>query len=403
MMHTYYRWVVLLVATLSQTAATFVTYGMGPVASFYQMEWHLTSFQTGLIVSAVNIGPIFSMLLFGYLMDKKGEKQIIGWGSILLGLSALLLIPVNHYTTLLLVLIVVGIWYGSAQTGGSTAIVKWFPNKHRGLAIGIRQTGIPIGGALASTLLTYLYQHHHLSSVHLAQGLMAVGGGLLFLLLYKEPKQHATATAPLIPFKEKMRAIRHNRALYPLFFVGMVMMSLQMIIIAHFMSYLHHEGGYTLTEAGRYLSLILLGGMLGRIVLAWMSDQYFAQKREPLLVLVMVATFLMVGCLPFVIHSKGLMIIFCSVFGFLALGWYSIYITCVTEQSDSQAVGLTVSAALTINQFFIVLAPTVYGLLVAVFSSYQLALDVIAVMVILGAFHLYRTSQSSITTESSVK
>lgn len=402
-MHTYYRWVVLLVATLSQTAATFVTYGMGPVASFYQMEWHLTSFQTGLIVSAINIGPIFSMLLFGYLMDKKGEKQIIGWGSILLGLSALLLIPVNHYTTLLLVLIVVGIWYGSAQTGGSTAIVKWFPNKHRGLAIGIRQTGIPIGGALASTLLTYLYQHHHLSSVHLAQGLMAVGGGLLFLLLYKEPKQHDTATAPLIPFKEKMRAIRHNRALYPLFFVGMVMMSLQMIIIAHFMSYLHHEGGYTLTEAGRYLSLILLGGMLGRIVLAWMSDQYFAQKREPLLVLVMVATFLMVGCLPFVIHSKGLMIIFCSVFGFLALGWYSIYITCVTEQSDSQAVGLTVSAALTINQFFIVLAPTVYGLLVAVFSSYQLALDVIAVMVILGAFHLYRTSQSSITTESSVK
>jgi len=115
-----------------------------------------------------------------------------------------------------------------------------FPNKHRGLAIGIRQTGIPIGGALASTVLTYLYQHHHLSSVHLAQGLMAVGGGLLFLLLYKEPKQHDTATAPLIPFKEKMRAIRHNRALYPLFFVGMVMMSLQMIIIAHFMSYLHH-------------------------------------------------------------------------------------------------------------------------------------------------------------------
>ncbi|MCS1390094.1 MFS transporter [Lysinibacillus boronitolerans] len=402
-MQTYYRWVILLVATLSQTAATFVTYGMGPVASFYQMEWHLTSFQTGLIVSAVNIGPIFSMLLFGYLMDKKGEKQIIGWGSLLLGLSALLLIPVNHYTTLLLVLIVVGIWYGSAQTGGSTAIVKWFPNKHRGLAIGIRQTGIPIGGALASTVLTYLYQHHHLSSVHLAQGLMAIGGGLLFLWLYKEPKQHDTATAPLIPFKEKMRAIRHNRALYPLFFVGMVMMSLQMIIIAHFMSYLHHEGGYSLTEAGRYLSLILLGGMLGRIVLAWMSDHYFAQKREPLLVLVMVATFLMVGCLPFVIHSEGLMIVFCSVFGFLALGWYSIYITCVTEQSDSQAVGLTVSAALTINQFFIVLAPTVYGLLVAVFSSYQLALDVIAVMVILGAFHLYRTSQGSLTSESSVK
>ena len=58
------------------------------------------------------------------------------------------------------------------------------------------------------------------------------------------------------------------------------MMSLQMIIIAHFMSYLHHEGGYTLTEAGRYLSLILFGGMFGRIVLAWMSDHYFAQNES---------------------------------------------------------------------------------------------------------------------------
>lgn len=402
-MHTYYKWIILLVATLSQTAATFVTYGMGPVASFYQIEWGLSSFQTGLIVSAVNIGPIFSMLVFGYFMDKKGEKQLIGWGSILLGLSSLLLIPVHHYTTLLLVLIVVGIWYGSAQTGGSSAIVKWFPDKHRGLAIGIRQTGIPIGGALASSILTYLYQHIHLTSVHITQGLVAIAGGLLFLLLYQEPKQRVTVAANPVTFKEKVHAIKNNRALYPIYFVGIVMMSLQMVIIAHLMSYLHQEGGYSLTEAGKYLSIILLGGMIGRIVLAWISDCYFSQKRESLLVLVMVATFIMIGCLPFVMSAKSLMIIFCSILGFFALGWYSLYIACVTEQSDSQSVGLTVSTALTINQFFIVLAPTCYGLLVALFSSHQLAMDLIAVMVIIGAFNLYRTTNSSLTPENSVK
>ncbi|WP_431811070.1 MFS transporter [Lysinibacillus sp. FW12] len=402
-MHTYYKWIILLVATLSQTAATFVTYGMGPVASFYQIEWGLSSFQTGLIVSAVNIGPIFSMLVFGYFMDKKGEKQLIGWGSILLGLFSLLLIPVHHYTTLLLVLIVVGIWYGSAQTGGSSAIVKWFPDKHRGLAIGIRQTGIPIGGALASSILTYLYQHIHLTSVHITQGLVAIAGGLLFLLLYQEPKQRVTVAANPVTFKEKVHAIKNNRALYPIYFVGIVMMSLQMVIIAHLMSYLHQEGGYSLTEAGKYLSIILLGGMVGRIVLAWISDCYFSQKRESLLVLVMVATFIMIGCLPFVMSAKSLMIIFCSILGFFALGWYSLYIACVTEQSDSQSVGLTVSTALTINQFFIVLAPTCYGLLVALFSSHQLAMDLIAVMVIIGAFNLYRTTNSSLTPENSVK
>jgi len=402
-MHTYYKWIILLVATLSQTASTFVTYGMGPVASFYQMEWQLSSFQTGLIVSAVNIGPIFSMLLFGYLMDKKGEKQIIGWGSILLGLCTFLLIPVNHYTTLLVVLIVVGIWYGSAQTGGSTAIVKWFPDKHRGLAIGIRQTGIPIGGALASIILTYLYHHIHLTAVHWTQGLVAIGGGLLFLLMYQEPKQHTSAVATPIPFKEKMKAIKDNRALYPIFFVGIVMMSLQMILIAHLMSYLHQEGGYSLTAAGKYLSLVLLGGMIGRIALAWMSDRYFAQKREHLLIIVMLATFVMVACMPVVIDAKNFMMIFCCILGFFALGWYSLYIASVTEQSEPQSVGLTVSAALTINQFFIVLAPSIYGLLVTIFSSHQMALDMVAMMVIVGAFYLSRTTNGSLSSESSVK
>ncbi|MEB7455780.1 MFS transporter [Lysinibacillus sphaericus] len=181
------------------------------------------------------------------------------------------------------------------------------------------------------------------------------------------------------------------------------MMSLQMILIAHLMSYLHQEGGYSLTAAGKYLSLVLLGGMVGRIALAWLSDRYFAQKREHLLIIVMLATFVMVACMPVVLHAKSLMILFCGVMGFFALGWYSLYIASVTEQSDPQSVGLTVSAALTINQFFIVLAPSIYGLLVSIFSSHQMALDIVAMMVIVGAFYLSRTTNSSLSSQSSVK
>ncbi|QQP14586.1 MFS transporter [Lysinibacillus agricola] len=390
-MNTYYKWIIVLVATLSQTAATFVTYGMGPIATFYQIEWNLSSLQTGFIVSAVNIGPIFSMILFGYLMDKKGKKQIIGWGSILLGFSALLLMLVNDYTVLLILLLVVGIWYGSAQTGGSTAIVKWFPDKHRGLAIGIRQTGIPIGGALASVILTYMYHHFSLSSVHLVQGLVAIAGGLLFLLIYQEPKNRVTVAATSVTLKEKLNAIKNNKNLYPIYIVGIVMMTLQMILVAHFMSYLHQEGGYSLTEAGQYLSLVLIGGMVGRVAIAWISDQFFAQKREHLLMMVMAGAVILTVILPLMLHVEILMLLFCFVLGFVALGWYSLFIACVTEQSNPNYVGLTVSAALTLNQLFIVIAPTLFGFMVTIFSSYQLAMDIVAIFVALGAVNLYRS------------
>ncbi|MEY9972033.1 MFS family permease [Lysinibacillus sp. RC46] len=393
-MNTYYKWIIVLVATLSQTAATFVTYGMGPIATFYQIEWDLSSFQTGFIVSAVNIGPIFSMMLFGYLMDKRGEKQIIGWGSILLGFSALLLMLVNNYAVLLFLLLIVGVWYGSAQTGGSTAIVKWFPDKHRGLAIGIRQTGIPIGGALASAILTYMYYHHSLISVHLVQGLVAIAGGLLFLLIYQEPKNREAVATTSVTFKEKLEAIKNNKDLYPIYIVGIVMMTLQMILVAHFMSYLHQEGGYSLTEAGQYLSVVLIGGMIGRVAIAWISDQFFAQKREFLLMIVMASAVILIVILPLMLHAKMLMLLGCFLLGFVALGWYSLFIACVTEQSNPQYVGLTVSAALTLNQLFIVIAPSLFGFMVTFFASYQLALDIVAIFVALGAMNLYRVTQN---------
>ncbi|PEO42882.1 MFS transporter [Bacillus sp. AFS026049] len=391
-MHTYYKWLIVLVATLSQTAATFVTYGMGPIAAFYQIEWNLTPLQTGFIVSAVNIGPMFSMLAFGYLMDKKGEKHIIGWGTILLGLSALTLVFVNDYIVLLLLLLLVGIWYGSAQTGGSTAIVKWFPNEHRGLALGIRQTGIPLGGSLASVVLSYTYYLFNLSSVHIVQGIVAIMGGLLFLILYNEPERTGKTESTSVGFKEKMSVIKNNKELYPMYIVGVVMMSLQMIIIGHFMSYLHNEGGYALTEAGKYLSVVLIGGMVGRVVIAWASDQFFEGKRERLLLIVMAVTVILTVMLPLIltVEMEILMPLFCFLLGFVAIGWYSIFIACITEQSDSRFIGLTVSSALTLNQLFIVIAPSLFGLVVNLLNSYQHALYLAGISVALGAINLFR-------------
>ena len=46
-------------------------------------------------------------------------------------------------------------FYSVSQPGGSKVILKWFPNENRGLAMGIRQAGIPIGGALTGVLIRF--------------------------------------------------------------------------------------------------------------------------------------------------------------------------------------------------------------------------------------------------------
>ncbi|KRD90448.1 MFS transporter [Bacillus sp. Root147] len=388
-----YKWMILFIATLSQACATFVTYGAGPLAAFWQRLYDLSQFQTGLLVSAVQIGPIFSMMFFGNWMDRYGERWLVGGGSILLGVSMLFAYRADHYMYLTGVLLAAGVWYGTAQPGGSKAVVKWFPSHHRGLAMGIRQTGIPIGGAVASAALPLVFHQYGWHWAVVIQAAAAIGGGLLFLVFYREyplsPEKKETFT-----LRQKIMRISQDKTLYPLFFVGVSMISLQMIIVAHFISYLTKAMKVDFASAGMLLSVTLLGGMVGRIALAWLSDHvYSGNRRSPLQATVWVTAGLIIAisyigfALPF-----WLLAAVCFSLGFFAIGWFSLFIVLIAEKADDRFIGLTVSIALTLNQFAIVLAPIWFGLLVDWLQSYAWAFSTAACLIACGGMWLRKES-----------
>ncbi|MDQ0859943.1 MFS transporter [Bacillus sp. V2I10] len=397
----HYKWIILLIATFSQMSATFVTYGMGPLATFYQKEYGLTQLETGLIVSTVNIGPIFSMIIFGNLMDKYGEKWVVGLGSILLGLNILAAYKTDNYILLLVILAFVGIWYGTAQPGGSSAIIKWFPKKNRGLAMGIRQTGIPIGGALASAALPFFFIQYGLSSAIFVQAIVAVVGGIIFLLFYRDRncnKQYEEKHS----FMEKITKIKNNFELYPLFFIGFTMISLQMIIVAHLMSYFTNTLQVSLSAAGAFLSFALVGGMIGRIILAWISDTIFKGNRSKplqLTILLTVFTIVFLIFLPSYLPMWGISLLSFFI-GFLGVGWFSLFIVLVSEKSNPNFIGLTVSFALTVNQIAIVISPSLFGLLVDYFKSYNIPLFLLALFIFIGGIWFTITERNSHYKES---
>ena len=84
-MNSTYKWVMLIVATIAQTTATLITYGVGVFALFWKEEYALTNMESGLLVSVVNVGPLFCMLLAGRLLDQYNEKLLISISSFLLG------------------------------------------------------------------------------------------------------------------------------------------------------------------------------------------------------------------------------------------------------------------------------------------------------------------------------
>ena len=391
-----YKWVMLIVATIAQTTATLITYGVGVFALFWKEEYALTNMESGLLVSVVNVGPLFCMLFVGRLLDQYNEKILISISSFLLGSLLLLTNIVSGFNGLLFVLLLIGMFYSVSQPGGSKVILKWFRKENRGLAMGIRQAGIPIGGALAGVLIPFLTVQYNMTYAINSIACICIIGGLLFFMFYKEPyvQEEARKGHNNISFWMELKVVICKKELYPIYITGICMISLQMVLVGHFMKFLAGEQSITFIVAGTVFSVMFFSGMIGRIALATISDVlYKGNRRIPLFIAVCASIGLML-LLVMNIHTitSGVLYSVSALLGFFSIGWFSLFIAEVAELASEESVGITVGLALTLNQIAIIVAPVLFGYIVDE-KGYAYAWLCIVVLLSISAVSLYRKNK----------
>ncbi|WP_166703215.1 MFS transporter [Bacillus albus] len=363
-----HKWVMLMFATIAQTTATLITYGVGAFSLFWKEEYGLTNMESGLLVSVVNVGPLFCMLFVGRLLDQYNEKLLISISSFLLGGSFLLTNIVNGFNGLLFVLLLVGMFYSVSQPGGSKVILKWFPKENRGLAMGIRQAGIPIGGALAGVLIPFFTIQYNVTYAINSMACICIIGGLLFFMFYKEPyvQEDARKEHIKISFWMQLKVVIRKKELYPIYITGICMISLQMVLVGHFMKFLVREQSITSIVAGTVFSVMFFSGMIGRVVLAASSDLFYKGNRRTPLFIAVCASIGLILLLVIGIHTitSEVLYVVSALLGFFSIGWFSLFIAEVAELVSEDSVGITVSLALTFNQIAIIVAPILFGYIV---------------------------------------
>ncbi|OJE37677.1 MFS transporter [Bacillus proteolyticus] len=388
------KWIMLTLATVAQASATLITYGVGVLALFWKQKYALSNMQVGLLISAVNIGPLFCMLFVGRLLDRYSERILIGASTVLLGGALLLAHIAREFMGLLFVLLLIGTFYSVSQPGGSKVILKWFPKEMRGLAMGIRQAGIPIGGALAGVTIPLLTLKFSLSYTINVIATICIVGGLLFFIFYKEsiPREHTSREYVRLSFWMQLKKVICKKELYPIFITGICMISLQMILVGHFMKFLTVEKSITPILAGKVFSIMLFAGMIGRIILATISDTYYkGNRRTPLFICVCISFFLIL-VVVMSIHTMrlGAVFVVSGLLGFFAIGWFSLFMVEAAESASEESVGLTVSFALTLNQIAIIFAPALFGYIVDG-KGYTYALMGIAALLSVSAVSLCKS------------
>lgn len=387
-----YKWVMLIFATVAQTTATLITYGVGAFALFWKEEYALTNTEIGLLVSVINIGPLFCMLFVGRLLDQYNEKLLISIGSFLLGGSFLLTNMVNGFNGLLFVLLLVGTFYSVSQPGGSKVIMKWFSKENRGLAMGIRQAGIPIGGTLAGVLIPFLTIKYNMVYAVNSIACICIIGGFLFFIFYKEPyiQEKVKQERSKLSFWMQLKEVMCKKELYAIYITGICMISLQMVLVAHFIKFLVLEQSITPILAGKVFSVMFFSGMVGRVILAATSDLFYKENRRTLLFITVCISIFFILILVMSIHTiTNVLYGVSALLGFFAIGWFSLFITEVAESASEESVGMTVSFALTLNQIAIIAAPALFGYIVDK-KGYTYAWLCIVVLLTISAVSLYR-------------
>ncbi|MFJ8412373.1 MFS transporter [Bacillus paramycoides] len=387
-----YKWIMLIFATIIQATATLITYGVGAFALFWKEEYSLTNMQSGLLVSIVNIGPLFCMLFVGRLLDRYNEKLLISISSFLLGGSLLLTNTVNEFTGLLFVLLLVGAFYSVSQPGGSKVIIKWFSKENRGLAMGIRQAGIPIGGTLAGVLIPFLTIKYNVAYAINIIACICIIGGFLFFIFYKEPyvQEKVKEERIKLSFWMQLKAVMCKKELYPIYITGICMISLQMVLVGHFIKFLVMEQSITPILAGKVFSIVFFSGMIGRVVLAAVSDLLYKGNRStPLFIVVCISIgFILMFVISIHTITIGVLYGVSALVGFFSIGWFSLFMVEVAESASEESVGMTVSFALTLNQIAIIVAPVLFGYIVDE-KGYTYAWLCIVVLLSISAVSLY--------------
>jgi MFS family permease len=122
------------------------------MAPVIKQDLSLTFAEFGFVVTAYSIGQITGSLPAGHLADRVG----VGWALVLahalLVVGALMLTQTTGMALAFTAMVVTGWGYSIVNPATAKGVFESFPPARRGTAMGIKQTGVPVGGVISATL-----------------------------------------------------------------------------------------------------------------------------------------------------------------------------------------------------------------------------------------------------------
>lgn len=261
---------------------------------FIRQDMDLNYFQAGLLVSAYSVTSGLSQVFGGWVGDRVKRRWVtITMGLIGVGLSGFAAGLMPSYNTLLIALVVMGIFAGAYHPSAVPALSSLFEDR-RGKAIGLHMIGGSIGFGIGPFIGTAIAATLNWHWAFLILCLPALVAGLWVALWLRkiEPAVSDRAGNKSIPGGAQPGTAPAGptlgQVLKPV--AGMIIL----VMVVTFTSgsllpfvplYLVDHHNMTTTAAALWTSAVRASGIVGSLVGGWLSDRW-GNKRTVLLSLV---------------------------------------------------------------------------------------------------------------------
>lgn len=375
-----YRWVALAMATLAQLAGAMSAQMLAPLAPLFQPDMGLSKTEVGLFSSAAFIGAWVVLIASGSLTDRYGIRLMMSLGQIV---SGAILITIAWATTLaqaFVIMFAVGMARGNCFPGSTKTVLEWFPPGMRATAMGIKQTGAPLGGIVAAATLPALGIVIGWRGAAVVAALAIIVAGVVTWLLYRspvEPAGSATKSSMRVGLGEVLR----NRTIWMYGSMAMMFVIAQMALIMYLALYLKEvvlvpsipDEGARVVAAGGYLAIAQFGGGLGRVLWGLVSDRVFGGRRATVLALIgSISTVTMLVIAQFsVALPLAALTVLVFIAGLSAVGWNGVYHTLITETVGRKYAATGTGLSLTLIESGTIIGPPLFGLVADLSGGYQ--------------------------------
>ncbi|KVK88225.1 MFS transporter [Burkholderia cepacia] len=197
-----HRWRVLAAGVAANMSFSAAAAGIPTTAVWMRSAYHLDNGALGLVLGALGFGVALSELPWGIAADRFGDRRVLLTGLVataaMLALMVCTIVPSAHAVPPLARVVVamccVGLLGGSVNGSSGRAVMRWFGERERGLAMSIRQTAVPLGGGVGAALLPSLASHLGFAAVFGALMLLCAGSAVLtWRWLHEPPAEPAAA------------------------------------------------------------------------------------------------------------------------------------------------------------------------------------------------------------------